>query len=302
MTIRQRYTIAASAFCVLALVEAAAGWRAHSVAVIADATHNLADALALGAAVVAWHLATRRQPSTTMHFGYHRLEVASALGNGVLLFLVAVGVAIEAIVHLREPTAPLVATALPVAILSTVANVGIALWVRPHDGDVSHRAAYLHVLSDAAWSAAVVLGLIAVARTGWPWIDPLLALLVAVPVMIASLRVIGGSGGILLQKSHVDPLAVSAAVCEVPGVLAVADLRVWHACAYMVVGTAHIVTDARDLAQTAAIAADVRRLLRERFGVSVVTLEFETPEASAEHRHSLDDAHEWEHRSHGGRT
>lgn len=286
----------------LALVEAAAGWRAHSVAVLADASHNLADALALGAAVVAWHLATRRQPSTTMHFGYHRLEVASALGNGILLFLVAVGVAIEAIVRLRQPTTPIVVAALPIAMVSTAANVAIALWVRPHDGDVSHRAAYLHVLSDAIWSAAVVLGLIAVARTGWVWIDPLLALLVAIPVMVASLRVVGGSGGILLQKSHVDPLAVSAAICEVPGVLSVADLRVWHACSYMVVGTAHIVTDARDLEQTAAIASEVRRLLRERFGVSVATLEFETPAASAGHPHSLDDAHEWEHRSRGGRT
>ncbi len=300
MSAQKRCAIAAIIFCVFALVEAVAAWRAHSVSVLADATHNFADALALGAAVIAWRLATRRQPSVTMHFGYHRLEVASALANGAVLFLVALGVAIEAIVHLRHPEMPAVHEALPIVVASTVVNVAVAFWVRPSNDDVSHRAAYLHVLSDAAWSAAVVVALIAVARTGRAWIDPLCALLVAVPVMWAALRVIAGSGGILLQKSHVDPLAVAAAIREIDGVEGVADVRVWHACSYLVVGTAHVITSARNLADTAPIATNIRAVLRERFGVGVVTIEFESPEASARHAHDLDEAHEWTHHAHGG--
>lgn len=291
MTIRGRFTVAAAVFAAVAAAEMVGGAVTRSLAVTSDGVHNLADALALSAAVLALEMAMRRDPSATMHYGYHRLEVVSALANGVVLFAIGAGVIVGAVRRFGAPATPDLGVALPLVVGSLALNLGVALWLRPHGGDVSQRAAFLHVLADTGWSAAVLVALVAMAATDRTWIDPVAAVVVAVPVLVASGRVIANSGGILLQKSHLSPADVAEALRVVPGVIDVPDLRVWRACSYLVVGTAHVVTDATALSETSRLAADIRRIMKDRFGIGLVTLEFETPEGSMRHSHALESTH-----------
>jgi cobalt-zinc-cadmium efflux system protein len=291
-----RFTAGALLFAAIALIEMVGGAIAGSIAVVSDGMHNISDALALTAAVLALRTATRRDASETMHYGYHRLEVLSALANGVLLLATVAVIATEAILGLRSPNAPHVELAGPLVAASVVANVAVALGLRPHGEDIGHHAAYLHILADAAWSVAVLLALIVIRVTGYNWIDSVAALAVAVPVAVQACKVVAGSGGILLQKSHVSPGAVASAVRGVSGVIDVPDLRVWHACSYLVVGTAHVVTDATHLSETARMAGEIRHILKERFGIGLVTLEFESPESSHTHSHEIESSHPAEHR------
>lgn len=292
MTRRTRFAIAATIFAVLALVEMLGGSLVQSVAVVSDGMHNLADALALGLGALALRVALGTTPSERMHFGWHRLEVVSALLNGAVLLAVALGVLASCVMRLATVKTVHVDAALPLVAASLVTNVGVALWLRPQDDDLNQRAAYLHVLADAAWTAGVLVALLAVRVTGRAWIDPVAAALVSLPIAWSALGVVRRSGGILLQRTHVDPADVVAAMRRLEGVLDVPDIRLWHACSYLVVGTAHVVTTAPDLRATADLAHRIRTILEGEFGIKHVTLEFESPEAAIAHPHDLELLHE----------
>ena len=96
----------------------------------------------------------------------------------------------------------------------------------------------------------------------------------------------------MLQRTHVNPADVVTALCAIDGVLDVPDLRLWHACSYLVVGTAHVVTTAPDLRATALLGEAIRHVLAGRFGIKHVTLEFESLDVAAAHAHDLELSHD----------
>ena len=204
------------------LVEAIAGWTAHSLALLSDAGHNLADAAALGFSWYALWIANK--PSHQgMTFGYHRVGVFAALANAVSLVLIAVFIGWEAIVRIREPQAADGTAAI-------VVNLAIGLWLhRGAKDDLNIRSAYLHMMGDALSAFGVVIAGVLVAARQWSLADPLVSLLIAGLILYSSYGVLCESATVLLEgtPAGMDMPAVIAAIKNVGGVLDVHDLHVW---------------------------------------------------------------------------
>ncbi len=211
------------------LVEAIAGWTAHSLALLSDAGHNLADAAALGFSWYALWIANK--PSHQgMTFGYHRVGVFAALANAVSLVLIAVFIGWEAIVRIREPQAANGPMMIGVATAAIVVNLAIGLWLhRGAKDDLNIRSAYLHMMGDALSAFGVVIAGVLVAARQWSLADPLVSLLIAGLILYSSYGVLRESATVLLEgtPAGMDMPAVIAAIKNVGGVLDVHDLHVW---------------------------------------------------------------------------
>jgi cobalt-zinc-cadmium efflux system protein len=210
-------------------VEAIAGWYGHSLALLSDAGHNLADAAALG---FSWYaLRGARKPSHHgMTFGYHRVGVFAALTNALSLVAIAVAIGWEAIGRIREPETANGLTMIGVASAAIVVNLVIGLWL--HKGskdDLNIRSAYLHMLGDAVSAFGVVVAGILVATMRTPLADPIVSLLIAGLILYSSYGVLRESATVLLEgtPSGMDMPAVIASIKSVTGVLDVHDLHVW---------------------------------------------------------------------------
>jgi cobalt-zinc-cadmium efflux system protein len=257
------------------VVEVVAGLLSHSVALVADAAHNLGDVLGLllawGAAVLA-----RRPPSSKRTYGLQRGTILAALANAVLL-LVAVGVVSHAaVLRLGAPRAVPGLTVIAVAAAGVLVNGASAmLFHRSQKTDVNARGAFLHLVSDALVSLAVVVAGLVMWRTHWWWLDPVMSLGV-------SLVIVGGTWSLLREAldlsldavpRHIKLPAVREYLLARPGVAGVHDLHVWALSTTDVAMTAHLVMSAGEA--TAAFQRGVVDELRERFGIGHTTLQIE---------------------------
>jgi len=267
----------------LAVVEVAGGIAAHSLALLSDAAHVFMDAAALGIALVANVHAAR--PATDRHtFGYARLEVLAALANGALLLGVTVLIAVEAVHRFSVPAHPNGALMAGVAAAGLCANAVIGLMlVRGARDNVNVKAALFHVAGDAVGAFAVIVGGLAVLAGGGAWIDPALALFVALIIVAGVARIFRETADVLLESapSHVEVPRVRKRMQELAGVVDVHDLHVWtigpgsHALA------AHVLLADARISEASAILRAIEERLRGEFAISHVTLQFEC-EACAE--------------------
>ncbi|HXU44907.1 MAG TPA: cation diffusion facilitator family transporter, partial [Thermoanaerobaculia bacterium] len=169
----------------VAFVAIEAGWGAvsGSLALLADAGHNLSDVLGLALAWGATHLA-RREPTAKRTYGFRRGSILAALANALLLVVAVGAIGTEAIGRLRHPQPVAGGTVLAVAGIGILVNLGTALlFRRGRERDVNVRGAYLHMVADAAVSLGVVLAGFAILRTGLAWIDPAVSLAVAAVIL-----------------------------------------------------------------------------------------------------------------------
>lgn len=185
-------------------VEAIGGWLAGSLALLADATHMLTDAVALALAASAQFFAMRPADSK-LHFGYRRLQVLAAFLNGILMALLLMWIAYEAVTRLFNPievNAPLM---LGVAVIGLAANAAAFIILhRRHERDLNMRGAMLHVVGDLLGSVAAIIAAIVISLTGWMQIDPLLSVFVAVLIGLSAFRLIKETGFILLEGAPGD--------------------------------------------------------------------------------------------------
>jgi cobalt-zinc-cadmium efflux system protein len=257
------------------LAEVVFGTRAHSLALLADAGHNLGDVLGL---VLAWgaSVLARRSPTPRRTYGLRRLTVLAALANAAFLLVAVGGVAWEAVRRFAapEPIAP--RTVMLVALVGIVINTGTALgFMAGRHDDLNVRGAFLHMLGDAAASAGVVAAGLAIALTGWLWLDPAVSL-----VLVALIGV--GSWGLLRDAFNlamdavppgIDPAAVERFLGALPGVREVHDLHIWGLSTTHVALTAHLVRP--DAGDGDALLAEACARLQERFGIEHATLQLE---------------------------
>ena len=254
-------------------IEAFYGWRVDSLALLADAGHNLGDVAGL---LMAWGgaVAGRLLPNARHTYGWKRASILAAFANAVLLLVAMGSLAWEAIGRLHAPAPMQGATVMVVAGIGIVVNLGTALlFMRGRNDDLNVRGAYLHMAGDALVSAGVVgVGALALG-TGWAWLDPAASLVIA-------FIIVAGSWGLLRQSlrlmfdgvpEHIDLAAVRSRLEALPGVDRVHDLHVWASGTSDVVLTAHLVMpggypDDRFF-ETATHA------LRERFHIGHVTLQ-----------------------------
>ena len=256
-----------------ALVEALGGWWTGSLALLSDAGHMLTDgaALALGA-FAAWM--ARRTPSERHSYGLGRAEVVAALANAATMLVIVLGLAYEAIVRLKEPTAVNGGAA------ALIAAVGLAinLWVmrRLHGQDMNTRAARLHVLGDVLGSVAALGAGALVALTGWTRADPIASLAICVLIALSSWRLLRESLHALMEgvPQGLSVEAIGGEMARIDGVLSVHDLHVWTLSGSRTALSAHVVI--KTMEQWERLRAELQERLHERFGIDHVTLQPES--------------------------
>ena len=261
--------------------EAAAGFAFGSVALLADAGHNLSDVLGLA---VAWGGAAlaRAAPSKRFTYGLKGSTILAALANALLL-LVAIGaIALEAVQRFGAPQPVSGLSVSAVAATGVVVNAATAwLFARGRKGDVNIRGAYLHMLSDALVSAGVVAAGIAIYLTGIGWIDPLVSLVIAVVIFVQTWGLLRETVEMSLAAvpRGIDYDAVHAALAALPGVDEVHDLHIWPMSTTEPGLTAHLLIPAGTPGD--AFLHDTQAMLHDRFGIGHATIQIETGAACA---------------------
>ena len=268
---------AVAATLAFVLVEAISGWLAHSLALLSDAGHNLADAAALG---FSWYaLAVANKPSHEgMTFGYHRVGIFAALANAVSLMVIAVFIGWEALTRIREPQTANGYVMVAVAAAAIVVNLAIGLWL--HKGskdDLNIRSAYLHMLGDAVSAFGVVIAGVLVATTHLPLADPLVSLLIAGLILYSSYGVLRESGSVLLEgtPAGIDMPAVIAAIKGVGGVIDVHDLHVWMVGPGVVACSCHILVAEQSIRDGQQVLRAVVHDIEHRFHITHTTVQVE---------------------------
>ncbi len=261
------------------VAEAVGGWLSGSLALVSDAGHMLTDAGALGIALFAAWLSGRR-PDDKRTYGYRRVEVLAAQLNVAALFVLAGFIAWEAVERLRSPGPPVqLGLMAAVAALGLVANLAIlALLHREHS--LNARSAFLHVLSDTVSSVAILAGAAAMAlRGGLGWVDPVLSLAIAGLILWGAGRLVLEITDILMESvpRHLDVAAVTACMARCRGVRAVHDVHVWTISSGLHALSAHLVVHPDEMGpRNDEILDEVKRELRERYGIDHTTLQIES--------------------------
>lgn len=259
-------------------VEAFYGLMANSVALLADAGHNLSDVLGL---LLAWGAATlsKRKPSAHFTYGLRRSSILSALFNAVFL-LVAIGaIAFEAVRRLGDPQPVAAGTVMAVAAVGILVN-GITAWLFARGGkhDLNIRGAFLHMTADAAVSAGVVVSGLLVLQTGWLWLDPATSLVIVAVILVGTWGLLRRSVNMALDRvpEHIPPADVIEALEGLPGVTRVHDLHIWSLSTTDIALTCHLVMPAGCPGD--AFLREVGDLLHDRFHIGHTTIQVERDE------------------------
>ena len=266
-----------SAFVV---IEAVYGYASGSMALVADAGHNLSDVLGLVAAWTAAILA-KRAPTPRFTYGLKGSSILAALFNAVFL-LVAVGaIAWQAAWRLFNPEPVAGVTVMVVAALGIAVNGGTAwLFASGRKGDLNIRGAYLHMVADAAVSAGVVVAGLVILLTGWIWLDPLISLAISGLIVWGTWGLLRDSTAMSLNAvpAGIDPVAVRVYLGQCMGVAQVHDLHIWPMSTTEIALTCHLVMPAGPPSD--AYLLDIAQRLKRDFGIGHTTVQIETDPAS----------------------
>jgi cobalt-zinc-cadmium efflux system protein len=263
------------------IVEAAYGVFGHSVALLADAGHNLGDALGL---IVAWgaSLLVNRAPSARYTYGLRGSSILAALFNAVVLLIAVGAISWEAVQRFWRPEPVAGATVMIVAAIGIVIN-GLTAWLfaAGRDSDINLRAAFTHMAADAVVAAGVVVAGLAILLTNWLWLDPLVSLAI-------NAVIVWGTWGLLRETidmsmaavpRRIDPAEVRAFLQSRPGVAAIHDLHIWSMSTTETALTCHIVIPSGHPGD--AFLRDLAASLAAKFKIGHPTLQVETDLNSA---------------------
>ena len=273
----QRVALAIGVNLVLTVAQVVGGVLAGSLALIADALHNLSDAVALIIAFAARKIA-RRPADATMTFGYGRAEIVAALINYTTLIIIGLYLVYEAVLRFIEPQGVNGWLIVIIAALALLVDAITALLTyRLSKSSVNMRAAFLHNLADALGSIAVIVAGTVIILFDWPLIDPLVTLLIAGYILWQSGYEIVGVIKMLMLASppQLDADAVMQAVSTVPGVAGTHHAHLWQLDEQRIALDAHVVILPGQWAQADAIKATIKRELHTRFAIGLTTLELE---------------------------
>jgi cobalt-zinc-cadmium efflux system protein len=266
-------------------VEVVAGLLTGSLSLLADAGHMLTDVAGLVLALAAMKFAERR-PSPRRTYGYHRVEILAALTNALVLAAVAGYILAEAWERLRSPQPVASVPVLAVAAVGLLVNVAGALVLRRGArASLNVRGAYNEVLADALSSVGVIAGAAVITATGWFWVDPLVAVAIALFVVPRTWGLLREAVHVLLEGTppEVDLAALRAAMEGVPGVKAVHDLHVWTLTSGIHALSAHAVL--QEGAAHGTVLGTLRQRVVDGFPISHVTVQLEE-RCCGEHSHA----------------
>lgn len=277
MSPRARLVTALVIVAFVAALEFWGGVRANSLALLTDAVHVCMDVFALAIALFAL-LGAQRPATVRKTFGYGRLEILGAMLNSSVLLAATAFIAYEAVHRFFNPERPEGAIMTIVAGIGLAANGAVGFMLLGHSREnLNTRAALFHVAGDALGALAVIVGGAIIAATGAAWIDPALSLFVAAIIIAGVVRVMRDATDVLLEGVprglHVSD--VRDAMAQINGIQAVHDLHVWSIGSGSLALSAHVLVNDRRVSEASVIMRQLDDLVRERFGVTHVTLQFE---------------------------
>ncbi|MEN8782162.1 MAG: cation diffusion facilitator family transporter [Desulfobacterales bacterium] len=257
------------------IAEVIFGITADSLALLADAGHNLSDVAGL---LLAWgaSVLSRFQPTAKRTYGYRSTTIIAALVNAFILLVAVGGIALESVQRFKSPAPAAGETIIIVATIGVVINTATALlFFTGRKKDLNIRGAYLHMASDAGVSVGVVLAGIGIMTTGWLWIDPLVSLVIVAIILVSTWGLLKESMNLALQAvpAGIDTQMVSDYLCCLPGVTAVHDLHIWAISTTETALTAHLVKP--DPIDDDVLITQARRDLFKNFGIDHMTLQWE---------------------------
>ncbi|MEO5722040.1 MAG: cation diffusion facilitator family transporter [Chthoniobacterales bacterium] len=257
------------------LLEAGYGWRINSLALLADAGHNLSDVLSLLLAWLASHLA-KIAPNERRTYGWRRSTIVAALFNAILLLVAIGGISWEAVRRFGAPASVPGGVVMAVAGFGVVINTITALlFLKGRANDLNIKGAFLHMAADAGVSAGVVLGGLAISLTGLAWIDPAMSLLVVAVIAIGTWGLLRDSVNLSLDAvpPGIDTAAVEQYLGGLPGILRVHDLHIWAMSTTESALTAHLVKP--DGRIDDPLLQQIQKELHDRFGIEHMTIQLE---------------------------
>jgi len=257
------------------IAEVILGLMANSLALVADAMHNLSDVVGL---VLAWGASALalRPPSARFTYGFRGSTILAALANAMLLLVVTGGIAWEALHRLKNPGIVNETLMIWVAIAGIVIN-GVTAWFFMADrkSDLNVRGAYLHMAADVGVSAGVALAGAGMLLTGWLWLDPAVSLVIVATIFVGTWGLLRDSVKLALHAApeSVDPGEVRGYLCALKGVAEVHDLHIWGMSTTETALTAHLVMPAGHPGDD--FIAHVVHDIEHRFRIGHVTIQIE---------------------------
>lgn len=263
------------------IVEAYYGWVTGSLALLADAAHNLGD---VGGLLLAWaaFAAARLRPDDRHTYGWRRGSILASFINAIILLVAMGSLGWEAIQRLQQPAPVAAGTVMLVAAIGVIINtVTAALFMAGRKQDLNIRGAFLHMAADALVSLGVVAAGALYLWQGWTWIDPLASLVIALVVIAGTWSLFRQSLHLLFDgvPEHIRLPEVRGCLQTIPGVVSVHDLHVWAMSTAEPALTAHLVTRGEER-RSDDVLRDAQRALRQRFGIGHVTLQIEADTCS----------------------
>ncbi|MHB8896020.1 MAG: cation diffusion facilitator family transporter [Candidatus Geothermincolia bacterium] len=261
----------------LVAAEGTVGFLTHSLALISDAGHNLADILAVALSLIALYVMAR--PATDRRtFGFGRVGILTALANALGLVVVGgvlVYEAIRRIQHIEPVSGYAVMLAAGIAI---VINSVVALLLMEHRHDLNIKSAFVHQVLDAAVSFGVLVAGIIITTTHWYYADPIIALVISLFIFRAAWQIISEATDILLESvpRHIDLTRVQEQMESVPGVVAVHHLHVWELGSGVYALSGHVEVGDKMVSECSTMMQDVTRMLEDEFNIVHPTLQIES--------------------------
>ena len=273
---RRRLIIALLLTTAIAIAEVVGGYLTNSLALMSDAGHMLTDICALGLSLVALWFAGK-PANVKKTYGYYRLEILSALANGVLLLGITVIILTEAYHRFFHPEPVQVGPMAIVTAVGLVANIA-ALKILHQRESLNMRGAFLHVFGDTLSSVGVLAGAAVMWATGWYQVDAIISAAISVVIVLGAYRLVRDAVDVLLEAvpAHVDLAAVRQLMSRIPGVVAVHDLHVWTISSDIYALSAHLVVLDPMVCNNDEILSSVKHELFDQFGIDHTTIQIES--------------------------
>jgi cobalt-zinc-cadmium efflux system protein len=261
------------------IVEALAGLRANSLALLSDAGHNFADGFSLLLAAVGVYLQARPGDQRRT-FGYQRAGVLAAFINAMSLAVVSAFLLYESYQHLLHPEPVNEGLMIAVAAGALVVNLGIA-WALgghgEHHHDLNVRAAWIHQIGDAASCIGIIIGAVVIQYTDWYWIDPVLSVAIGIAIIGSAWGILRDSLNVLLEglPKGLTLTEVAGELSRVPGVIDVHDLHIWSLGSRSSALSCHVLIEEMRPTASDVILKDLNQVLISRFDIRHSTIQFE---------------------------
>jgi cobalt-zinc-cadmium efflux system protein len=251
------------------------GFLSNSLALISDAIHMFTHSFALIISLVAIIIASKKAPISKT-FGFYRIEVLAAFVNGITIILSIVWIVYEAVLRFFNPQIIDIKTAMIVAFIGLVINIVTGVILMQGDKDnINLKSAFVHMLSDALSSVAIIIGYVVIYFTQWYFVDIILAVIVAVVIAKWAMDILKNSVNTLMESSPLDITEVKEFIERHNEVLELHDVHIWEITQDMYNMTAHVKIDKKSLENYEQLLHEINHELKEKYKIVHTTFQFE---------------------------